>query len=203
MNIQPYQDYSFNRIYNMLFCDDIAIYRTNNMNEQEYPWSILFSSDPSEAELLKIASDPEMETRVQLLAYKLLHIDSKKFLGVIIEVGMKDGLDTLAAYKDGTARYISHAEKLIVWDIVTPESKQLIDELFYHSFQVVKNIGPWDKERLPQPKVGEIRLSFLVADGIYFGNGPFEVLEKDPMASPVINSATKLLLFLTSQQQLS
>ena len=198
MKIRPYSNPAFNNIYNMLFCDDIELYR-NATAKQEYPWNILLSENANATELLKVASDPELETRIQLLAYHLLGSDAKKFLGVVVEVGMEGGLDTLAAYKDGTARYINHSEKLTVWDTVTNESKQLVDDLFYHSFQVVKQIGPWDKERLPQPGVDQIRLSFLVSDGLYFGNGPFEVLEKDAMAGPVIKAATNLLVFLTAQ----
>lgn len=200
MNIRPYKNPAFNNIYNMLFCDDIELYRNNATGEAAYPWDILFSKNATKEELLKVATDGSLETRMQLLAYKLLGSDAKKFLAVIVEVGMEDGLDTLAAYKDGTARYINHSEKLTVWDAVTNESKQLVDDLFYHSFQVVKQIGPWDKDRLPQPGIGQVRLSFLVSDGLYFGNGPFEILERDVMAGPVIKAATDLLVFLTEQK---
>jgi hypothetical protein len=34
----------------------------------------------------------------------------------------------------------------------------------------------------------------IVLDGLYFGEGPVPVLQRDPMAGPVIREATGLLL---------
>jgi hypothetical protein len=121
-------------------------------------------------------------------------------MGVVIEVGMENGLDTLAAYVDGTARYINQAEKMIVWEAPSDLSQKLIDDLFTASANVVKQIGPWEKKRLAQPANGNIRLNFLVADGLYFGQGPLDVLSKDPIGAPVIQAATQLLIFLTEQK---
>ena len=36
-------------------------------------------------------------------------------LGVIVEVGLDEGLDVLASYQDGTARYINYTGKMILW----------------------------------------------------------------------------------------
>ena len=59
---------------------------------------------------------------------------------------------------------------------------------------VVNKIGPWDKQRLPPPKAGNVRMTFLVSDGLYFGEGPFAVLQQDSLAGPVLSKATQLLL---------
>jgi hypothetical protein len=117
---------------------------------------------------------------------------------VIIEVGLDEGLDVLAAYEDGSARYINHSEKLIVWDATTDESNRLIADLFASARTVVDRIGPWDGTRRPPPTTSNIRLTFLVSNGLYFGEGPFDVLAQDPMAGPVINRATELMNFLVS-----
>ena len=117
---------------------------------------------------------------------------------MIIEVGLDEGLDVLAAYEDGTARYINHSEKMIVWDAPTQESNDLIADLLAASRTVVDRIGPWDGPRREPPTMGNVRLSFLVSNGLYFGEGPFAALAQDPMAAPVINSATQLMNFLVS-----
>lgn len=118
-----------------------------------------------------------------------------------MEVGLENGLDTLAAYRDGTARLIHHSESMLVWETQTPISKQLVDQLLTTSFNVVQRIGPWNAPRKPRPPFGYVRLSFLVSDGLYFGEGPFNELEKDPMGGSVIFAATRLMTFLLQQKK--
>jgi hypothetical protein len=71
--------------------------------------------------------------------------------------------------------------------------EKLAKELIASAQPVVDQIGPWEKKRLPQPAVGKVRITMLVSDGLYFGEGPFEVLGSDPLAGPVLNKATRLL----------
>jgi hypothetical protein len=123
----------------------------------------------------------------------------KELLGIIIEVALQDGLDVLAVFADGSARYINYSEKLTVWETPTETSNALIRQLFAEGIQVVSKIGPWDEPRLSPPPGGEVRLSFLVTDGLYFGQGPIDVLFDDPMGRPVLEAATKVMQFLTEQ----
>lgn len=202
MTITPYENESLSRIYDLLFCDKPELFRPEGKGSLQYPFDIIFAAKPDVTELQKVVNDPALESRLKILAFNLLRAEGqptwrKELLGIIIEVGMDEGLDTLAAYKDGTARYINHSERIVFWDAATDRSQELINNLFAEGLQVVKNIGPWTKPRLGPPKVGEIRLSFLVADGLYFGQGPFEVLAKDAMGGPVIKAATELMIFLT------
>jgi hypothetical protein len=203
-DIQPYPTEGLNTIYNLLFCDDSTLYQSANAAAGIYPWNILFSAAPTAEELNRIITAADTETRVKILAYRKLsaaghQVTGKELLGVIVEVGLEEGLDTLAAYKDGTARYINHSGKMTVWETSTTESDNIIQQLFATSEEVVKQIGPWTDARRPAPQAGDIRLSFLVSDGLYFGEGPFEVLEKDAMGGPVIHSALLLLQFLAAQ----
>jgi hypothetical protein len=65
-----------------------------------------------------------LETRIQLLAWSALRelgeLPEAKLgtevLGVVIEVPMRDGYDTLAAYQDSTARYLNFSGSAIFWD---------------------------------------------------------------------------------------
>ena len=69
----------------------------------------------------------------------------------------------------------------------------LVKSLFASSEAVVGRIGPWKEARLAPPRLGNIRLTFLVSDGLYFGEGAMSALQRDQMAGPVIQQATTLL----------
>lgn len=200
-----YKNVAINNIYDMLFCDKIELYK-NEQTQEKYPWSILFEKELSVEALEKISQDLTLESRPKILAYNKLFKgevkpSTKELLGIIIEVHLEDGLDVLAAYKDGTARYINHSESLIVWDTKTEQSNQLIKNLFAEGEQVIQKIGPWEDPRLPCPPPGDVRLTFLVSDGLYFGQGPIDVLFNDPMGAPTLQVATMLMQYLTENAQ--
>jgi hypothetical protein len=69
-----------------------------------------------------------------------------------------------------------------------------IGEVLEASQTVVDVIGAWDKERLPPPPVGNVRMTFLVSDGLYFGEGPMEAMQQDRLSAPLVNAATNLFL---------
>lgn len=190
-----------NQIYELLFCDNIELYKNNHATPANYPWNILFADKADLSELKKIIADQNSESRVKILAYNRLRqigekIDKKELLGVIAEVGFDRGLDVLAAFGDGTARYINQSGKMIIWETVTKESTALINNLFEKSYNVVSKIGPWHEKRRPQPKTGTVRITFLVSDGLYFGEGPTNVLFSDAMAGPALASAAELMKYL-------
>jgi hypothetical protein len=203
---QPYSNEGLVEIYQLLFSDDIERYRRSYSGSLIYPWRELFDEATSDEALRQILDDSSLETRPKLLAANTLtkrggSLPTRRLLGVVIEVGLDQGLDVLAAYQDGTARYINFSGKLIVWETVTPESEALIKDLFTAAETVVAQIGPWDQARRPAPETGQIRLNFLAADGLYFGEGPLAVLARDPLGGPVINAATQLMQFLIGHAQ--
>jgi len=202
--MNPYRENAPNLIYGLLFCDDLGIYRSNTQARDIYPYDILFSKSSTVEDFQKIIDDPETETRIKLLAYHLQRADGhkpskKELLAVIIEVGFDDGLDVLASYKDGTARYINHTGSMVIWETKDETSNALTENLFRNSQVIVNQIGPWDKPRRPAPATGITRISFLVSDGLYFGEGPVNVLFNDPMAAPAFQSGTALMQFLTEK----
>src|SRR5262249_46793965 len=156
-----YSDNSTNKIYDLLFCDDLSLY--GGAASTEYPWDTLSAASADAADLEKIVDDTSVETRTKVLAANLLlrqgvHTDQRRIFGVITEVGLDEGLDVLAAYEDGSARYINHTEKMIVWDAPSAESNEIIADLFAVSRTVVDRIGPWDGPRREPPTIGNIRL---------------------------------------------
>jgi len=45
----------------------------------------------------------------------------------------------------------------------------------------------------------KIRISFLVSDGLYFGEGPINDLFKDQLAAPALLATTRLMQYLTEK----
>ncbi len=200
----PYRDKSKNVIYNLLFCDDIDLYAANNADPFSYPWNVVLSKNPDLNNLNGIINDTAMESRVRILAYRRIQSTGtapacRELLGVIIEIGLDNGLDVLAAYKDGTARYINYSGKMLIWETRDGRADSLIKEIFRHGENVVNNTGPWEGERLPAPERGMARVTFLVSGELYFGQGPIGVLMNDGMGKPVFDSGAKLMKYLTEK----
>jgi hypothetical protein len=197
----PYKDSATNLIYNLLFCDNIELFKTNTQTPYTYPFDILFSEASTIADYQKIIDDPNSDSRLKVLAYNRQLVkghksDKKELLGVIIEVGLDDGLDILASFSDGTARYINQTGKMIIWETTDETSNKLTQDLFTKSQEILKQIGPWDKPRRPHPRKDTARITFLVSDGLYFGEGPIDILFNDPLASPALTSGTELMQYL-------
>jgi hypothetical protein len=193
----PYSDSAANQIYNLLFCDNLSSFVPGAKLKPPPLLDALFADPPDTPALEKIASDPSQEGRLRSLAYWRLrlsgkHVPTKVLLGVIVETPLALGLDTLAAFSEGGVRYINQTGKMAFFEGVT-NLRPLVDNLFRASQLIVDRIGPWQSARLPSPKPGKIRLTFLVSDGLYFGEGPAAKLQRDPLAWPVIQSASALL----------
>jgi hypothetical protein len=113
-----------------------------------------------------LASNPSEESRLRILAFKALGKNAastqrKELLGIVIEVGLDGGLDTLAAsYRDSSARYINQSAKMLFWETRDPKVDAKIKILFSNADKVVEKIGPWDKSRLPPPTKGLMRMTF-------------------------------------------
>jgi len=193
----PYSLDAANAIYNLLFCDNVAAFIAKP-GEKPMPWQAALASSPSDIKALQnMAADRSEEGRIRFLAYQRLRqaghsVPTKELLGVIVEVPLDGGLDTLAAYSEGGVRYINQTGKIAVFEGVA-SIKPLVDGLFAASQPLVNKIGPWKDARRAPPARGNIRLTFLVSDGLYFGEGPFSVMQREQMAAPVIHKATELL----------
>jgi hypothetical protein len=198
----PYKNEGLNRTYDLLFCDDIGLYK-NETKGTGYPWDILLAENPDLTKLKKVTADKNLESRQRLLAYRLVSaqeaVTEKELLGVVVEIGLRKGLDVLAAFSDGSARYFNHAEKLLVWENRTAESDALVARLFNEGVVLAKRLGSGSHPRRPPPGRNMARLSLLVSDGLCFGEGPFDDLQNDPNSAPVINATTQLLAFLIKQ----
>ncbi|MGZ3871584.1 MAG: hypothetical protein ACXVJD_01630 [Mucilaginibacter sp.] len=201
---QPYNNQSIDLIYELLFCDDISLYKEHGTQTDTYPWDILFSDAATVVGLEAILADVDIGSRVKILTYNKLHamgqaIDKKILLGVIVEIGLDKGLDVLASFNDGTARYINQTGKIIIWETPDKISDNMIKALFDKSYSIIEKIGPWDQPRQPRPEKDIARITFLVSDGLYFGEGPINVLFNDQMAGPALSSAAEIMKYLITK----
>ena len=193
----PYTSEAANAIYNLLFCDNPAAFKAKPGESPTHWQAILFSAPVDVAALQALASDASQEGRIRFLAFSRLRelgkaVQPKTLLGVIVEVSLAGGLDALAAFSEGGVRYVNQSGKLVVIEGVA-SFLPMVKRLFAVSEPVVARIGPWNKPRLAPPKQGNVRLTFLVSDGLYFGEGPMSVMQREAMAGPIIQQATELL----------
>jgi hypothetical protein len=200
----PYKDSSANLIYNLLFCDNLDLYKANTKPPLIYPYDVVFSEKNSIPDLQKVIADNATDPRVKILAYNRLLAgghkpEKKELLAVIVEIGLENGLDVLASFNKGTARYINQTGKILIWETKDPASTELTKDLFSKSQQIVRQIGPWDKPRRSYPAKGNVRITFLVSDGLYFGEGPMNMMFSDPLAGPALGAATQLMKYLTEK----
>ncbi|HLK91402.1 MAG TPA: hypothetical protein VKZ18_16005 [Polyangia bacterium] len=198
---RPYARADVDLVYNLLFCDDPQLFRPSGTKPTGPLATVLAKSTPTE-ELERLADSDGVESRVRILAFNRLRASGqtvvpRQLLGVIVEVPMPEGLDVIAAYVDGRMRYINHTGKLAIVETATPEMTNRGERLIKAAEAAVDQIGPWDKPRLPPPKLGKVRLTFLVSDGLYFGEGPMGAIAKDRIGGPVLAAATQLLLGIT------
>jgi len=161
-------------------------------------WRQIFGEKNDPVLIRAFAEDPTKESRVRALAFNWLRghgypVPPRELLGTVTELPMPGGLDTVAAYVDGRARYINQSGKMLIFESAPLSVAAHIQDVLSASRVVVGVIGPWDKERLPPPEAGNIRISFIVSDGLYFAEGPANSIRTDGLAGPAISAAFKLL----------
>lgn len=194
----PYRDEAANFMYNLLFCDDLEMFRQGGEGAG-VPWTTLLAANPAPIALRTIANTHGEESRTRMLAFNRLRqmgqsVPEKVLLGVVVEVPLDGGLDTLAVFTDSRIRYINQTGKIAVYEGVPVEMEPLVKTLLERSQGVVNRIGPWGKPRLGPPRQGNVRMSFLVSDGLYFGEGPMNLMQREAMGGPIIAAAQDLLL---------
>ena len=195
---RPYRQDAINHIYNLLFCDDPALYRNGR---QQGALAEVLSQTATRETLERIGNDPDVESRVRVLAFNRLRtmnapVPSRHLLGAIIEVPQDNGLDVLAVFDDKRLRYINQSENVAVFEDTPPHISAKARALLRHAQTAVNQTGSSDQPRRPPPRGDVARLTFLVSDGLYFGEGDYDVLIEDPMAAPILGTASELLVMV-------
>jgi hypothetical protein len=128
--------------------------------------------------LSAVLSQQGLESRHYLQAWDALRrlgdkppaAEAKRVLGVVIDMPVSGGWDTLAAYEDGSCRYLNFSGAATVCEAGDRQISAQIDQLMLPARVIVAQIGPWDGAR-PPLTAGHARLSFLCPSGLHFGQG--------------------------------
>lgn len=194
---------------------DLPIEHWAKEDNQNEPWISFFQAkqfldkkDKKSAIALvqKITEMQNLESRHYVQAWHFLRglgvnppaDKAKNVYGVIIEVGLEKGADTVAAYTDYTARYINFSGAMVIWEHPNTSLDSQIKTLLEAGQTVANKIGPWEQARPPAPENHNVRLNMLTPSGLHFGYGGFNTLYNDPMGKALIDPATKLMQSLTS-----
>ena len=150
---------------------------------------------------LHIAARADIESRHVLQAWTFLrqagiapdaeHVE--EVLGVVVSAPVQYGHDVLAAYRDGSVRYVNFSGAAVVVEDAPPTAAAAARELLEQGRTLVSRIGPWTEPRLPPLASDEARLMVLTPSGPHFGQAAFSALGSDPMARPVLDAAFQLL----------
>jgi hypothetical protein len=149
---------------------------------------------------LDITTRADIESRHVLQAWTFLRQvgtapdpeHAKEVLGVVVCVPVQHGHDVLAAYRDGSVRYVNFSGAAVVVDDAPLTVAAAAREFLEQGRILVGRIGPWT-EPLPPLASGEARLMVLTPSGPHFGQAAFSALGSDPVARPVVDTAFQLL----------
>src|SRR5208283_1117819 len=105
----PYADDGTNLIYNLLFCDEPALWKPKEGKHPVYWETVLCNENADPKAVAALADSPIEESRIRVLAYNWLRrhdhpVPRRKLFGVIVEVEIEGGLDVLATYEDRSIR---------------------------------------------------------------------------------------------------
>jgi hypothetical protein len=194
----PYAQPALNRLYEMLFCDRPELTSRRQPARPRHRGRRCCSApSPRPIAIRALADDSSQEPRVRALAFDWLRrhgheVPARRLLGVVLEVPLDGGLDVLAVYLDGSVRYLNHAAAPALFEGPVPTLQPHVQRLLSAAQAIVDRIGPSDQPRRPAPREN-VRLNFLVSDGLYFGEGPMQTLQRDAMAGPLIDAGAALL----------
>ncbi|MBN1545992.1 MAG: hypothetical protein JW902_04960 [Syntrophaceae bacterium] len=196
---------------------DMPIEKWAESSTLEEPWSSFFKarqfiekgSNEEAIMILQSIANSNHESRHTLQAWHFLRKLGvsppenihREVLGVIVEVGMKGGLDIVAAYSNHSARYYNYSGAAVIWERPDPSLDNFVDNLLVAGRGVIARIGPWEGERPAAPINGEARINFLTPVGLCFGQAPLDTLANDEIGGPVISAALKLMQALMAKSE--
>ena len=125
---------------------------------------------------------------------------AKQMLGIVLEVSMNEGVDLLAAYPDGSARYYNYSGAGVIWEHANRELDKKLEALLTAAQRVLDAISPWEYARPLPPPPTQVRMNVLSPAGLHVGQASFESLCRDPLASPVIDAGVALIQALVEKR---
>jgi len=161
---------------------------------------------PAALRALAGAPLPQRETRLYLQAWSLARLagvdpggQSGDALGVVVDMHTDDGLDTLAGFADGSARYLNFSGNGVVWEVPDAEVGLRVASLLERGAEVVRVTGPLEGSRPGPPGHGGAMITVLTPGGLHVGAGSVYALSNDSRGGPVIAAGSELLALLVER----
>jgi hypothetical protein len=126
---------------------------------------------------------------------------ARSVLGVVAEVAVDDGHDALAAYADGSIRYLHHGGAVFSVDSTRYDLVMGAAALLAVGQEVADRLGAWPGPDLPTLEPGETRFTMLTPGGPVIGQGPDDALRIDPLAGPLYEASTALLAAVVGEDR--
>lgn len=193
-----------------------------DMPPEVFPPAAATSSDPGPGGLFAAARDalaggrkedalqlyrailhfPDLESRLAAQAWTALRHQGIQpgpadfaVYGAIAEAGVNGGLDIVAAYADGTARYFNYSNGSVIWE--APGTDPLISAAIEATLDAARRVagfaGVHDGPRPGPVLQGIVRITAICPDGLHFGEGPLDIFQSDAVAGPFVAAALKLM----------
>jgi len=155
--------------------------------------------------LFQVVATPDIETRILLWSWTALrHLglhpqprEAEEIKGIVVQVAVENGIDALAAYVDGTARYVNHSGKAIVWDIPDVPIMNAISRLLECSkdHRRIVDVASTDHT------VSEgVRVTLLTLDGNRFAEAAINSLAMSPI-NQVLSVGAELMANLIKRSE--
>lgn len=194
---KPYKSNTVNFAYNLLFCDTPGLFIQNKALKPETPLYRVLHAKPTDTGTVRKIADNDKDSCTRMLAYDWLRahkqpVPPKALLGVVIEFGSPDSLDTVAVYADGNTRYIDEQERLFSYGPNAAGISGKAQDFLKRSRDLLAHLDPWKEQRVPAPPYGFMRITFLASSGIYFGDGELRQMAKDKFGGATVRSAFDL-----------
>jgi hypothetical protein len=166
----------------------------------------------AERALTAVNATPALESRQYAQAWTSLRAlgitppsaDATRVFGVVLDVPVARGRDTLVAYEDGSARYLNFSGAAVVWDAPGADAdvSARIAALLDAGRELALRIQPVTYPRPPLAP-GIARISLLTPAGLRYGEGPFDALSRDALGAPIFGAGASLMQVLTRRARAS
>jgi hypothetical protein len=106
---------------------------------------------------------------------------AKQMGGLILEVGLDTGVDVLAAFADGRARFLNTNGDISMWEGGEGATAGLVSKLLGCAAPIVAKAAAQPWERLDSPADGSIRISTFGSGGMHLEQGTIEEFANHPL----------------------
>lgn len=164
--------------------------------------SSLLVGDRSHArrQLHDLLAMPELDVPTALQAWRCLReLDElpppgagAEVRGIVVDFGGSDGLETLAAYEDGSATLLCSNGAVRHARTHDCSIDDRIEALLTRARAVVDHTDPHRGAEEPPPEAGHVCIRVLTWAGTHIGLGPHDALGRDPVGGPVLREAQAL-----------